>query len=332
VDAVRSARPRETHLDNRLPVLAGLPAADTRSSAWCMAGDSVAPSNNPVEDDARCPPTGDSHREQGSTRREHEVVPIRAEVVRTAGRRRVAVGQEKPHPSVQRRYADLGGYRIPALAANTPHAASGPTSNLGTAPSPRRRPQPHRQRHRPDQPALYDGPEPDLVRHRRSRRRADRTHAGARPDRRRRACGNENADGYGCCSSSPGGSPTTGEPNAVTSLEPHPEARLLAEVIAGCERSPPPRASNPASSGPPPSSAAGTPRLRLSAEKIGWQRRDVSGLPAGSQRIVAKLSFPIRKVAELGFQPLSATIALKLRFKFTEAGKPISRNYFSNVS
>jgi hypothetical protein len=69
-------------------------------------------------------------------RREHEVVPIRAEVVRTAGRRRVAVGQEKPHPSVQRRYADLGGYRIPALAADTPHEAGGPTSNLGTAAEP----------------------------------------------------------------------------------------------------------------------------------------------------------------------------------------------------
>jgi len=69
--------------------------------------------------------------------------------------------------------------------------------------------------------------------------------------------GNENADGYGCCSSSPGVSPTTGEPDAFTSPEPYPGARLLAEVIAGCERSPPPRANNPASTGPRPSPAAG---------------------------------------------------------------------------
>jgi len=56
--------------------------------------------------------------------------------VRTASRRRVAVREEKPHPGAQRRITDVSGYRIPAFAANTRHAASGPTSNLGTAAEP----------------------------------------------------------------------------------------------------------------------------------------------------------------------------------------------------
>src|SRR5512146_1251546 len=60
--------------------------------------------------------------------------------------------------------------------ARRPQAAAPP-------PGPRR-PQPSREGHRPDQSAAARlHPEPDLVRHRRARRRTDRLAADPRPDR-----------------------------------------------------------------------------------------------------------------------------------------------------
>ena len=81
---------------------------------------------------------------------------------------RVIARKERPHPGAQLRLTDVDGLRVTAFATNTtPRPAAGPGA-AAPPPGPRRGPDPHRQGHRPDQPAAARlRPEPDLVRHRR---------------------------------------------------------------------------------------------------------------------------------------------------------------------
>jgi hypothetical protein len=99
---------------------------------------------------------------------------------------RVIVRKERPHPGAQLRFDDVDGMRITAFATNT--RPGGPHAQLADLELRHRRrargPHPHRQGHRPDQPApALLRRQPHLVRHRRPRARAHRLDADPRPDR-----------------------------------------------------------------------------------------------------------------------------------------------------
>jgi len=97
---------------------------------------------------------------------------------------RVIARKERPHPGAQLRITDVDGLRVTAFATNTAYGQLADLPAAAPPPGPLRGPDPHREGHRPDQPApARHEPEPDLVRPGRAGLRAHRMAADAHPAR-----------------------------------------------------------------------------------------------------------------------------------------------------
>ena len=136
---------------------------------------------------------------------------------------RVIARKERPHPGAQLRLTDVDGHRITAFATNTRRWPAARPGVAASSPGPRRGPDPQRQGHRLDQPAVARlRPEPDLVRPGRPRRRTDRLDATARLHRPRGDAGGSPSGSATGSSPSPPNSPAPADASCSTSPPEHP--------------------------------------------------------------------------------------------------------------